>query len=157
MTEEHSPFIASSTYTRAEVLNALGISDPGGGQWYTGLSRHGDDHFIFCEVGVGGRPSHNYENHFDGSELEWRGRTGSNTSQPSIQALLSGAGTVHVFFRNDDRSPFTYADTAKAVEVRDTNPVEVRWSFREDLGPHPEYLPEELDSAEVLLEAPDAR
>jgi 5-methylcytosine-specific restriction protein A len=149
---ERPLFNANATYTRGDVLAALGLPDPGGGQWYTGLARQGDDHFIFCGVGVGGRTGHNYENHFDGPDLEWRGRTGSSVHQPSIQALLNGTGKVHVFFRDDDRAPFTYAGIARAIAVRDTTPVEVRWSFRQDSGPHPEYLPDEVDAGGDVIE-----
>lgn len=36
---------------------------------------------------------------------------------------------VHVFWRADERDPFTYAGLAKAVEVSDDIPVKVRWRF----------------------------
>lgn len=145
-------FISGQTYTRAAVLSALGLDDPGDGQWYTGLSRNGNDHYIFCGVGIGGRTGHDYQNHFDGPELVWHGRTGSRKDQPSIQALCSGIGTVHVYFRDDDRAPFTYAGIGKVVSVEDVVPVEIRWSFADDSGPHPEYLPDEIQPGPGVIE-----
>lgn len=145
-------FVAGQTYTRTDVLEVLEVDDPGGGQWYTGLARHGDDHYIFCGVGVGGRTGHDYNNYFDGPELVWHGRTGSKLHQPSIQALISEVGAVHVFFRDDDRAPFTYAGVARVVATKDVVPVEVRWSFSEDPGPHPEYLPDEIGVEGGLVE-----
>lgn len=145
-------FVAGKTYARADVMTALGLNDPGGGQWYTGLTRHGDDHYIFCGVGIGGRTGHDYQNHFDGPELVWHGRTGSHLAQPSIQALCSGNGSVHIFFRDDDRAPFTYAGIGRVVSTKDVVPVEIRWSFSEDLGPHPEYLPDEVPPDTGLVE-----
>ena len=129
-------FRVGSPYTRAEVLRALGIEDTGGGVWYTGLAANGDDHYIFCGVGTPGRTGHDYGNHFDGPDLVWRGRTGSQREHPSIQALIGGRGKVHMFFRDDNRQPFTYAGTARAVAVNDAIPVEIRWSFGDDPGPH---------------------
>lgn len=144
-------FTAGTTYSRADVLKALGLPDPGGGAWYTGLVRHEDAHYIFCGVGVGGRTGHDYENHFDGPDLIWHGRTGSTKDQPSIRELLAGA-KVHIFYRDDNRAPFTYAGLALPVSVRDTVPVEIRWSFREDEGPHPEFLPEEVEPGIGVVE-----
>ncbi|MCK0510246.1 HNH endonuclease [Aromatoleum buckelii] len=142
---------AGATYTRAQVLHLLGLADPGGGAWYTGLTRHNDDHYIFCGVGVAGRTGHDYANHFDGPDLVWHGRTGSAKDQPSIKALLAG-GTVHVFFRDDNRAPFTYAGKARPLSVKDVVPVEIRWSFRLDDGPHPEFLPDEVEDATTVIE-----
>jgi hypothetical protein len=88
-------FIAGRAYTRADVLRELGLDDPHGGAWYTGLTRHSEDHYIFCGVGVGGRTGHNYGNHFIGPDLVWRGRTDSSMRHQSIQSLCSGNGKVH--------------------------------------------------------------
>jgi 5-methylcytosine-specific restriction enzyme A len=35
-------FFAGRSYTRADVLRELGLDDPHGGAWYTGLTRHGE-------------------------------------------------------------------------------------------------------------------
>lgn len=145
-------FIAGMTYTRADVLSTLGYDDPGGGPWYTGLVSDGDDHYIFCGIGVGGRTGHDYKNYFDGVELVWHGRTGSRLNQPSIRALLDGTGFVHIFFRDDNRAPFTYAGIGRVVSTKDVTPVEIRWSFLDDPGPHPEYLPNEVTSEAGVIE-----
>jgi 5-methylcytosine-specific restriction enzyme A len=144
-------FRAGRSYTRAEVLSSLGVADPGGGAWYTGYVQHEREHYIFCGVGSSGRTGHDYHNYFDGPDLVWRGRTGSNLRQPSIQQLLSGA-PVHVFYRYADRDPFTYAGRGIPVTTKDTSPVEVKWSFRHDPGAHPEFLPDEIDPSAPVIE-----
>jgi len=109
------------------VLRELGVRDPRGGPWYTGLARYGNDHFIFCGINVAGRTGHNYQNHFRGADLVWRGKTGSSLKHRSIQDLLSGNGKVHIFFRRHDRDPFTYAGEASAKQIDDVIPIRVRW------------------------------
>lgn len=145
-------FEAGAPYTRAQIFEALGIPDPGGGSWYTGYTAHGLDHYIFCGVGVGGRTGHNYQNYFDGPDLVWRGKTDSRLGHASIKAMLSGKGSVHIFYRIDDRAPFTYAGAGRPVSATDVVPVQVRWAFDRDPGPHPEYLAEEVSGDEAVVE-----
>lgn len=38
---------------------------------------------------------------------------------------------VHVFWRADDRDPFTYAGLGKAIDVTKDVPVKVRWRFNQ--------------------------
>lgn len=45
------PFKVGVQYTRQDVFGILGISDPAGGNWYTGYNSHGDDWFIRLVVG----------------------------------------------------------------------------------------------------------
>jgi 5-methylcytosine-specific restriction protein A len=123
-------FKVGNTYTRADVFARLGIPDPEGGPWYTGYSRHGDDYFIFCGIGTAGRTGHDYHNHFIGPDLVWYGKNGSKRGQPDIERLLSPSTTVYVFYRNNDRSPFTFAGIGRAKRIRDdSSPVEVTWCF----------------------------
>lgn len=143
-------FEVSAPYTRAQIFEALGIADPEGGPWYTGYTAHGADHYIFCGVGTGGRTGHDYQNYFDGPELVWHGKTNSRLDHASIRALLSEKGLVHIFYRTEDRAPFTYAGAGRPVAAKEVVPVQVRWAFDRDPGPHPEYLPDEIDGDEVF-------
>jgi 5-methylcytosine-specific restriction enzyme A len=150
-TVESAPrFEAGAPYTRSQIFESLGLADPGGGPWYTGYTSHGADYYIFCGVGTAGRTGHDYQNHFDGPELVWHGKTNSRLDQNSIKALLSGKGSVHIFYRTEDRAPFTYAGAGRPVSVQDVVPVQVRWAFDRDPGPHPEYLPEEVGGDAVV-------
>lgn len=144
-------FTAGKTYTRADILKLLGLDDSGGGAWYTGYVEHDGNHFVFCGLRTPGRTGHDYDNYFDGPDLIWHGRTGSKKTHKSIQALTT-SDKVHIFFRDSDRAPFTYAGNGRALSVKDTVPVEVRWSFREDKGPHPEFMPEEVESSSTVIE-----
>jgi 5-methylcytosine-specific restriction protein A len=116
-------------YTRKQIFEALSIADPRGGNWYTGYARHGDDWFIFCNVGTPGRTGHDYPNRFEGDSLVWYGKSTSQLEQPAVQSLLKPRGNIFIFYRSDDRSPFTFAGTAHPVDSKDTTPVEITWAF----------------------------
>ncbi|HEY6320259.1 MAG TPA: HNH endonuclease [Thermoanaerobaculia bacterium] len=64
-----------------------------------------------------------------------------------MQKLLEAASRAHVFWRTSNEMPFEYAGTAIAIEIADTSPVEVLWSFdasdagsREPLVQSPEQV-----------------
>lgn len=122
-------FEVGAQYTRLDLFRILGVPTLKGGNWYTGYNAHGADWFIFCGVGAPGRTGHDYQNHFLGKELVWYGKTGSKLHQPSIRSLIKPGARVHVFYRQDDRSPFTYAGLARPIRTTDVSPVEVVWSF----------------------------
>jgi 5-methylcytosine-specific restriction protein A len=134
------------SYTRAALQVAVGVEPTQGGPWYTGYLEHQGVHFVFCSVGAAGRTGHDYENKFVGDDLVWYGKTGSRLDHPSVQALLADDAVVHVFYREDDRAPFTYAGQARAKAVQDTSPVKLTWSFADDPQVHPEVPPEEIES-----------
>jgi hypothetical protein len=123
-------FKVNVQYKRAEVIKAIGLDpEARGGPWYTGYAEHDGADFIFCNVGAAGRTGHDYDNYFDAEELVWRGKTNSHKHQPTIRRMTSPGAEVHVFWRAEDRDPFTYAGQGKAVEVSDETPVMVRWRF----------------------------
>ena len=67
-----------------------------------------------------------------------------------IQQLLNPAGRVYLFYRKGQRDPFTFAGSARSVEVFDTTPVKVRWRFRAVDGRRQEHiLPEEVDDEDA--------
>ncbi|MBU1067949.1 HNH endonuclease [Myxococcota bacterium] len=43
--------------------------------------------------------------------------------------MTSKEAEVHIFWRDDDHAPFTYAGLAQAISIADEVPVKVRWSF----------------------------
>ena len=122
-------------------------SPASGGNWFTGYARHGDEWFVFAGVGVAGRTGHDYENHWVGSELHWRGKTGSRLGQPAVESLLRSPGRVHVFTRAADRDPFTYQGAAVAVRAEDTEPVTIVWRFPGRGRRRAGTLPEEVVAA----------
>jgi hypothetical protein len=126
-----SSFRKGQLYTRADVAETIGLPQElrHGGQWDTGYSRWSDEFFIFCNVGIAGTTGHDYPNRWDGKGLIWTGKTNSRKDTPLVREMLSGTRPVHLFWRGELRTPFTYAGLATAVEVLDTIPVQVRWSF----------------------------
>src|SRR5689334_1324480 len=96
-------FHVGRKYRRRDVYRAIGIpEDTHGGNWDTGYARHGDNWFIFCNVGVPGRTGHDYPNQWLDGELHWYGKTGSHLRQPSIQSLVGPRGTTYVFHRGSN-------------------------------------------------------
>jgi hypothetical protein len=125
-----SKFDVGATYTRDDVANEIGLpADKRGGNWNTGYGRWNGEFFIFCNVGSPGRTGHDYANRWYGSDLIWFGKSQTTLNQAEVRDLLSGNFPVHLFWRGDDRAPFTYAGMATAVEAQDTTPVEVIWTF----------------------------
>lgn len=125
-------FKVGKQYKRSQIKEAIGLSPTDkGGPWDTGYAERNGADFIFCNVGTPGRTGHDYDNHFDGSDLIWRGKTNSHKGQPTIQRMTGPSAEVHVFWRADERDPFTYAGLGKAVEVSEESPVRVRWRFQD--------------------------
>lgn len=139
-----------STYSRKEVLDALGVSPvPSGGNWYTGYNSFRGSHFIFCNVGAAGRTGHDYSNEWvTSTKLRWFGKTRSKISSPQIVAMTRGDEPVYLFYRSDNRNSFTFAGNVRAAEVREVQPVEVLW----ELSPSDIPLTEELREPGRFLE-----
>lgn len=146
------PFREGADYTRNDVFGVVGVAPHTGGPWYTGYTSYGLDWFIFCNVGISGRTGHDYENHFVGDDLVWSAKTNTHLRQPGIQELLNCTGRVYLFYREGQRDPFTFAGTARPLEVLDTTPVKVRWRFLTiDGGRQRHLLPEEIDDEEATI------
>lgn len=125
-----SPFKRGAEYTRWDILRALGLpEDTSGGNWFTGYNEHQGSVYVFANIGVPGRTGHDYKNAWEGENLRWFAKNRTKLSHPQIQKLIDRMTPVHIFWRTANDRPFRYAGQAKAVEVKDTSPVEVLWSF----------------------------
>jgi len=123
-------FQLNKAYKRSQILESIGLDpDTKGGPWFTGYAERNGVDFIFCNVGTPGRTGHDYDNYFDGNDLIWRGKTTSHKGQPTILRMTGSGAEVHIFWRANERDPFTYAGQGKAAEVSDESPVMVRWQF----------------------------
>ncbi|WP_417543037.1 HNH endonuclease [Marinobacter sp.] len=127
-------YTVGSTYTRNDIYDLLGISaDKRGGDWLNGYHRHGADYYIFCNVGVPGRTGHDYDNYWEGEKLIWHGKSQSHFGQAAIQNLISGEYRVLIFFREQDRAPFTYAGVGSPIpHMQIERPSRVDWIFRSE-------------------------
>jgi len=127
-------YTVGDTYTRNDIYDLLGLSAAErGGDWLNGYHRHEDDYYVFCNVGVAGRTGHDYDNHWEGERLVWHGKTQSHFGQSSIQNLLSGEYRVLIFYRSDDRAPFTFAGVGHAVPHWESeHPARIDWVFGSD-------------------------
>ncbi len=152
--ERLHPFEVGRQYSRRHVFDLLGIDEPGGGPWYTGYASYGGDWFIFCGVGAAGRTGHDYRNQFAGDDLLWYGKSASSLRNKSIQGLLNPGGRTYIFYRDDNRSPFTFAGVGTPKRVRDVTPVEVLWQLNPVTAAdnHPEVLPEEIAEPSTVVE-----
>ncbi|MDC0664374.1 DUF3427 domain-containing protein [Marinobacter sp. SS21] len=123
-----------STYTRKDIYEILDIpTDQRGGDWLNGYHRHGTDYYIFCNVGVPGRTGHDYDNHWDGEKLIWYGKAKSHFGQGATQNLISGEYRVFIFYREQDRAPFTYAGVGSPIPHTGTErPARIDWIFGSD-------------------------
>lgn len=125
-----SPFSIGHEYSRSNIFKLLKIyPEPDGGKWFTGYVEHEGNHFIFANIGNVGRTGHDYNNYFEGDQLVWFGKGGSELGHSSIEKLLSPASVTHVFYRMADRDPFIFAGVATPLAVFDTTPVKVVWRF----------------------------
>ncbi|MCO6465976.1 MAG: DUF3427 domain-containing protein [Bradyrhizobiaceae bacterium] len=124
-------FDVGYNYSRKDVIRIVGlpVDTAQGGDWTTGYASHGDDHFLFCNVGTPGRTGHDYGNRFEGDRLVWYAKNGRKLSSSSVQRLVHPQGHIHIFIREDTRTPFTFAGYGICEEARDTMPVEVTWSL----------------------------
>ena len=123
-------FTRGDKYSRADVKEQAGLTRGAkGGNWDTGIVEHDGEFVIFTNVGTEGRTGHNYGNRWEGVGLRWYHKGGSNLGWSSVSRLLTPRAIVHVFWRSENRDSFSYAGTGHAVEVADTSPVEVLWSF----------------------------
>lgn len=127
-------FKVGMNYKRSAIKLAIGLDgNAKGGPWDTGYAERNGADFIFCNVGTAGRTGHDYDNYFDGSDLVWRGKTNSHKNQPTIQRMTGAGAEVHVFWRSEERDPFTYAGLGTSIEVTNETPVRVRWRFSENV------------------------
>lgn len=142
-------FERGAEYTRPDVKQRAGLSRGArGGNWDTGVVEHETEFIIFANVGTRGRTGHDYGNRWEGNTLRWYHKGGSHLGWPSVEKLLLPKSSVHVFWRESNDAPFKYAGLAVAVEIADTSPVEILWSFE---GPRQaEAEPIAVDSPEQV-------
>ena len=137
-TDSASPslFMINGTYTRVSIQETLGLPKPtNGGDWGTGYTRHDDEFYVFANVGTPGRTGHDYGNRWlaDG-RLEWEAKGPTNAGQPLMVAMTAPDAVVHIFWREGDRAPFTYAGRARATDVERRTPVRLKWLFSSGNG-----------------------
>jgi 5-methylcytosine-specific restriction protein A len=121
-------------YTRADIYKILNIPESKQkGDWQNGYHRHENDYYIFCNIGIAGRTGHDYNNHWDSDKLIWFGKNQSHYQQQTIKNLISYSFRVLVFYRFEDRSPFTYAGVGKPQPQQNIErPVRIDWTFNSD-------------------------
>lgn len=136
-----SNFVKGGLYKREHIWAQLGLTDTKGGKWATGHVTHDEEHFLFVGVGTGGRTGQNYNNSFFGDQLIWHPQDGANLSTGRMPYLTSGKAVVHVFFRMNDRGPFTYAGRGRPASVKAGPPIEIAWAFDDNSDHIAEELP----------------
>ena len=141
-------FVVGNEYSRGDVKEVAGVArDSVGGPWHTGVLEHDGEFILFVNVGTAGRTGHDYDNRWEGSFLRWCHQGRSHLGWASVRKLLERDRVVHVFWRGSDTDPFVYAGYAAAIEVKDSSPVEILWSFSDNAPdvsafPGPDELPQ---------------
>lgn len=149
----HYPFFVGEKYTKSDIYQICNVPLPKQkGNWNTGYTNYKNDWFIFCGVGVSGRTGHDHGNRFIGDDLIWFGKTASHIGQDSIKSLLNPDGEIYVFYREENRDPFTFAGLAHAKSHKNSVPVEITWSFSASAAQRPEVLAEEVEDPENYTE-----
>jgi 5-methylcytosine-specific restriction enzyme A len=134
-------FQVGSKYTRRDIYQLIGIpEDTHGGNWDTGYARHENNWFIFCNIGATGRTGHDYANRWVGDRLEWYGKNSSQVCHPSIQSILSEDNHTYIFWRENNKQPFTFAGVGSAEKVEDVIPVKITWTFETAMFPDEVFL-----------------
>ncbi|WP_199770353.1 HNH endonuclease [Aeromonas sp. ASNIH3] len=143
-------YTIGSTYTRNDIYEILGLPEnERGGDWLNGYHRHGEDYYIFCNVGVPGRTGHDYDNHWEGEKLIWYGKTKSHFGQQTIKNLISGSYRVFVFYRSEDRASFSFAGVGHPIpHSAIERPARIDWAFgSEEIEETPIYTDEYVPGA----------
>jgi hypothetical protein len=135
--------IVGSLYQREQVAEIvhLPLNRRKGGDWATGYAEWDGATYIFANVGVAGRTGHDYPNSWRGTDLVWYAKANARLGQPVLTRMISNSTPVHLFWRAGDRTPFTYAGVATAIDVRNSAPVEVTWAFETAKHGLPEIIP----------------
>ncbi len=124
------PFEVGKTYTKDDIYRIFEVPErQQKGNWNTGYTKYQGAWFIFSNIGTPGRTGHDYGDRLRPGGMTWFGKTKSHIGQPSISEMVSGKHVVYIFYRHEDRNPFTFAGMAKAVGVKDSTPVEVEWEL----------------------------
>ena len=123
-------FIINHLYTKKDIYQILNVPvEFQRGNWDTGYQKYNNSIYIFCNIGVAGRTGHDYDNHWEGNDLVWYGKTNTRIAQPFILDIINNAYPVYIFSREEDRSPFTFQGIATVKEFEDVTPVKITWQF----------------------------
>lgn len=131
-TQSLAPFVRGAAYSRDDIAEKITMPlARRGGSWMTGYDEWQDEVFIFANVGVAGRTGHDYANHWAGKDLVWYAKATARLGQEQIDRIVSNTVPVHVFWRGEERQPFTYAGLGQARSLSSEPPVQVLWSFED--------------------------
>lgn len=125
-------FQIGQEYSRKDIYSILAVPvSQQEGNWNTGYTQYNNQYFIFANVGVPGRTGQNHNNSFKNGMLQWNAKSATHVKQPTIQKMIGNDYVVHIFTREDsNNTKFTYQGIGHAIEVDDTTPVKVLWSFK---------------------------
>ena len=128
------PLELGKLYTREEVQEAIGVSNPTHkGKWGTGYTQHEGEFYIFANVGAAGRTGHDYPNEWDGEMFHWAAKSTTTMSQGQMRDLMQPGRPCHIFTRHGNRDRFVYHGLAQPTNPREERPVMFTWVF--DGGP----------------------
>ncbi|MFC7514073.1 HNH endonuclease [Herbaspirillum sp. GCM10030257] len=66
--------------------------------------------------------------------------------------MISPSGSVYIFYRKNDRDPFTFAGKANVKSVEPTVPVKIVWSFQGAVDQLLDFLADEVEDPTTYFE-----
>ncbi|WP_343670046.1 HNH endonuclease signature motif containing protein [Chitinophaga sp.] len=147
--------IPKKRYYKEDIYRELSVPvERQKGSWNTGYVKYEGCYYIFANIGVAGRTGHDYDNHWEGDDLlVWHGKNESHVGQNSIQEMLSRKVPVHIFTRDQDRSPFLYEGLGIAINHEETTPVKIEWDIIQPSGE--KDIDEVIEAIVTHAEAPN--
>ncbi len=125
-------FEVGQEYSRKDIYSILRVpASQQEGNWNTGYNQYGNQYYIFANVGVSGRTGQDHNNRFKDGMLEWNAKSSTHLGQPTIQKMISGDYTIHIFTRDDSSdTKFIYQGVGSVYKIGDTTPVKIIWRFK---------------------------
>lgn len=128
-------FVSGEFYSRKDIYRIVNVPEERQkGCWNTGYTKYDNEFYVFITLNGEGRTGHNYNNHWEGDLLYWRGKTNSHINQNRIKEMLEGNINIHIFTREDSKNVnFKYEGLGEVADFKDEKPVLIYWKIKKVL------------------------
>lgn len=125
-------FVPGNHYTRKDVRHVLGLEpDKISGNWSTSYVKHEGAYCLFVTLSAHGSSKDPINEVWEQGYLKWESKSSHGYQSNTVQELIGGEFTIHLFVREDNNSLiFTYIGRAVCEAVAESKPVEVIWKIQ---------------------------